>query len=145
MLGLDALWRFPVDACGNVGITREVVMWRQSFRRIPAFVVVTALATLALAAPVRADNRSGPNSRSVWVVNGCRIEPKTSRPHANLTGAKLREANLSGANLPGADLSGAGLMYANLSGADIRFRQFVPRRPGFGQPEFSQPGPGEPE
>ncbi len=85
----------------------------------------------------------------VKVINGCRIEPNTRCPRADLSGADLRNADLSGAvltaanlqnaeldsaelrdailwaadlsgaNLSGADLSAADLSAANLRGADL--------------------------
>ena len=74
-------------------------------------------------------------SDDVPVVNGCRIEPQTQCPGANLSGANLfganlRDANLSGAklnraflegaNLEGANLSRAEVVWADLSGANLR-------------------------
>ena len=58
----------------------------------------------------------------VRVNDGCRIEPRTQCPGANLSrtnleGVFLIEADLSGANLRGSLLTGADLSAANLSGA----------------------------
>lgn len=50
----------------------------------------------------------------VLAINGCRIEPNTVCPRANLSGA-----NLSGANLRGADLRWANLIDADLSEANL--------------------------
>jgi hypothetical protein len=57
-------------------------------------------------------------------VNGCAIEPATSCPSADLSGASLdgadlSQATLTSANLEGTDLSGANLTEADLSGAQI--------------------------
>jgi Pentapeptide repeats (8 copies) len=67
-------------------------------------------------------------------VNGCAIEPGTSCPSADLSGAdlsgvdlsqatltsaSLQETNLSGANLTEALLNGAQIVNADLSGADL--------------------------
>lgn len=66
---------------------------------------------------------------NVQVINGCRIEPRTSCRRPNLAGANLAGANLvlaslmasdlSGADLSGADLRRAGLQFSNLRGADL--------------------------
>ena len=68
------------------------------------------------------------------VIAGCRIEPNTRCPGANLAEADLSGANLEGAylqdailrgailrgvNLRGARLSAADLSWVNLSGADL--------------------------
>ena len=57
-------------------------------------------------------------------VNGCVIEPSTTCPNvdlsgADLEGADLSRATLSGTNLEGTNLSGANLAEADLSGAQI--------------------------
>jgi len=57
-------------------------------------------------------------------VNGCPIQPATSCPNgdlsgADLSGADLTGANLSGANLQDTDLSGGNLTEANLTQAQI--------------------------
>jgi Pentapeptide repeats (8 copies) len=57
-------------------------------------------------------------------VNGCPIEPGTSCPSADLSGAELEgvdlsQATLTSANLEGIDLSGANLTEANLTAAQI--------------------------
>jgi hypothetical protein len=63
-------------------------------------------------------------SDSTETVNGCAIEPSTSCPSADLSGADLEgadlsRASLSGANLTETNLSGANLTEANLTGAQI--------------------------
>jgi uncharacterized protein YjbI with pentapeptide repeats len=60
-----------------------------------------------------------PAAASAQVVNGCRIEPRTSCPGVNLHGADLRGAALLGADLRGADLSTADLTRAELTGANL--------------------------
>lgn len=62
----------------------------------------------------------------ILIWNGCRIEPRTSCPGAdlrgaNLNGANLRHAYLEGANLRGASLVGADLTRADLRGANLMF------------------------
>jgi hypothetical protein len=62
--------------------------------------------------------------RTVRVVNGCRIEPHTICPNADLSGisiyrARLDDAILRGAHLDNADLSRATFDRADLTGADL--------------------------
>src|SRR5918996_1761239 len=52
-------------------------------------------------------------------INGCRIEPQTTCPGADLAGADLFAADLHGADLSGANLAGAELELADLRGADL--------------------------
>lgn len=69
------------------------------------------------------------SASNVQIINGCRIEPNTSCPRADLSGANLAREDLSGANLAGANLTGAwmggtrmssaNLTGANLTGADL--------------------------
>lgn len=66
---------------------------------------------------------AGPEA--VKIVAGCRIEPDTQCPRADLRNADLTEAvlmraNLRGAQLDGADLRGADLTSGNLSQASLR-------------------------
>ncbi|MCF8527046.1 MAG: pentapeptide repeat-containing protein [Candidatus Nanopelagicales bacterium] len=66
----------------------------------------------------------------VVIWNGCRIEPRTSCPGADLRGANLNgeylmDANLEGANLQGASLTFTDLTRANLSSANLRFANFA--------------------
>lgn len=80
------------------------------------------------------------SAASALTINGCKIEPNTRCPGANLRGANLsgtdvRGADLSGADLSGADLRGAilhrtnlhraNLSEANLSNADPSFANLV--------------------
>lgn len=53
------------------------------------------------------------------VVKGCRIEPQTRCPNADLSGVRFAMGDLSGADLSGADLSGAELWDVNLSRANL--------------------------
>jgi uncharacterized protein YjbI with pentapeptide repeats len=63
-------------------------------------------------------------SSTARVINGCRIEPNTSCPDADLGGVDLRDASLNAANLRGATLRRATLLRADLrrailSGANL--------------------------
>jgi len=58
-------------------------------------------------------------------VNGCAIEPSTSCPNADLSGADLEGADLSRATLTGANLSATNLSGANLTEADLSGAQIV--------------------
>lgn len=60
-----------------------------------------------------------PGPDGVLVIDGCRIEPKTVCP-----GADLRFADLKDQNLAGADLTGAQLVRADLSDANLRGAKF---------------------
>jgi len=71
--------------------------------------VLVLIVVLTMAAPVSAQQ----------VINGCRIEPQTQCPGANLAGASLAGANLAGANLVIANLAGANLTGANLESARL--------------------------
>ncbi len=68
---------------------------------------------------VKADRDDG-----VRVIGGCKIQPRTSCPGANLAGAELRNAELNNSDLQrvdlaGADLSASDLRSSNLSSAVI--------------------------
>ena len=52
-------------------------------------------------------------------VNGCKIEPETICPSAELSGSDLNRASLNSADLSGANLTGANVSEANLSGSDL--------------------------
>ena len=52
-------------------------------------------------------------------INGCKIEPETICPNAELTDADLNRVSLNSAELSGANLAGANVSEANLSGADL--------------------------
>jgi uncharacterized protein YjbI with pentapeptide repeats len=59
------------------------------------------------------------------VINGCRIEPDTACPGADLRNADLRGVDLTGANLAGADLQGANLEEADFDGANLQGADFT--------------------
>jgi uncharacterized protein YjbI with pentapeptide repeats len=87
-------------------------------------VILTAIATCAIAIPAQAENLE--HTRQLLATKQCQNCDLTgvglvfSRlPGANLTGANLAGANLSQANLVGADLTGANLAGANLAGANL--------------------------
>lgn len=66
-----------------------------------------------------------PDADGVLVINGCRLEPKTSCPgvdlrHADLSGLDLFGANFRGAKLARADFTDTNLKFANLDGADLK-------------------------
>jgi hypothetical protein len=56
---------------------------------------------------------------NVKVINGCRIEPRTVCPNANLAGADLKGADLHDAQLSGSNLQGANLEGAHLGGTQL--------------------------
>ena len=58
-------------------------------------------------------------STIVRVVHGCRIEPRTACPGANLRYVDLSGAILTGANLVGANMWGVGLTGANVTGTNM--------------------------
>jgi len=58
-------------------------------------------------------------SSNVRIVNGCRIEPRTTCNGADLSGVNLSSSNLMNADLSGANLEGAILASANLSRANL--------------------------
>jgi uncharacterized protein YjbI with pentapeptide repeats len=96
------------------------------------------LAALALPAAGCGGGEQGPASTSGSdttprrgfdaVVRGCRIEPDTQCPAADLIGVNLSYADLNHANLSDADLWRAVLNHANLSHADLRAARLADAR-----------------
>jgi len=102
----------------------------------------TALAVCALAAPALAGDFDGPEYQNGWsydgpqagadgvlVINGCRIEPETQCPgadlrHADLSGQNLFRANFRGALLSRAKFNDANVKFANFDGADLTGASF---------------------
>lgn len=96
---------------------RRVPTRRRAHVRLALHWTLTALAAAALLGGCG-------GSDGAETVNGCAIEPSTSCPNADLSGADLQgadlsRASLSGANLTETNLSGANLTEANLTGAQI--------------------------
>lgn len=58
-------------------------------------------------------------------VDGCRIEPGTACPSADLAGVNLSGANLGYAFLAGSDFTGSNLTGVNLSGASLESVDFT--------------------
>ena len=58
-------------------------------------------------------------------VNGCAIQPATSCPNGDLSGADISGADLSGANLSGANLEDTNLSGGNLTEANLTQAQIV--------------------
>jgi len=82
-------------------------------------IFLTLLASLSIAAPVRAENQE--HLRQLVSTRQC-VECDLSQAgltFANLSGANLNRANLTGANLSRANLQGADLRGANLTGASL--------------------------
>ncbi len=152
VLSLHQLLRAAVNYATDDGELLRNPFSSMKMKRIGALAVVAAMALVACGSDdatvnepaVEVDDAGDDDvmrlaGSEVKVINGCRIEPGTQCPRADLrradltgadlvyaylsgadlTGANLWGANLSGANLRGANLRGVNLPYADLSGADL--------------------------
>ena len=80
-----------------------------------------AVASASAAVSEAAGGLQANAATEVRVINGCRIEPRTECPGADLRGADLSKERLDGANLSRANLSLTWLIGANLSYAKLYY------------------------